>query len=371
MKKDQIVASTLIFYLLLISCSIEETKNQVIDLSKVETIIPKELIRFDKVDSLYFGYVGINSFAFDDGSFVLPVWDPTSFVKISEDGGKVLAKTLKGRGPGELLDIGTPTWDGEDQVYVYDQFQKKIVLYNTDLNLVREFVVKLDNGWRAIRIFPELQEGKYVVEGGPRSFKVAEMDKKRVYVYDLNSEETERKLDLYSHPYIPLGDLINGGSGSAMQLPFGNDQFIVYKPDSKTLLLFDTRTDLIAEININFDTLRTIPVNIPKEELTASEIDDMEKIEKKDGMRNSDWLRIEEALPEFKAQAKDMIYHKQKIWLKTHLKSDYDKWLVINMKGEIVKVVNLPKNSFLTHVSEHHLGIRLDDSTFGLFEAVE
>ena len=43
----------------------------------------------------------------------------------------------------------------------------------------------------------------------------------------------------------------------------------------------------------------------------------------------------------------------------------------MNQDGEVEKVVNLPKNTYLTHISEHHLGVRLDDSTFGLYEAVD
>lgn len=45
-------------------------------------------------------------------------------------------------------------------------------------------------------------------------------------------------------------------------------------------------------------------------------------------------------------------------------------WFVLNSEGEVLKRVMLPKNSYLTHIHKDHLGVRLDDSTFALFESL-
>ena len=63
-----------------------------------------------------------------------------------------------------------------------------------------------------------------------------------------------------------------------------------------------------------------------------------------------------------------MLYHSGEFWLKSNLRGDYEKWFVLNSKGKILHALNLPKGSILMHVSDKHLGIRLDDVTFALYE---
>jgi hypothetical protein len=77
-------------------------------------------------------------------------------------------------------------------------------------------------------------------------------------------------------------------------------------------------------------------------------------------------------LPENKALADQMMVDQNKIiWLKLNHTSTYQQWLTISAQGNLLQVIQLPKNSMLTHISENHLGVRLDNATFALFEYPE
>jgi hypothetical protein len=150
-----------------------------------------------------------------------------------------------------------------------------------------------------------------------------------------------------------------------MTVPYSDDQLIATIPQNKTLLLYDTRTDLIAEIDANFDTLRIIDINLPSELLSEEE---KGRIKTERELNEDEWKQVEPYLPERKAKAADMIYADDRIWLKTTIAAEGDVWVVMNMEGEIEYKVNLPSNSYLTHVSEFHLGVRLDEINFALYE---
>mgnify|MGYP003674639359 CR=1 FL=1 len=62
-----------------------------------------------------------------------------------------------------------------------------------------------------------------------------------------------------------------------------------------------------------------------------------------------------------------MIYHNGEFWMESNILGDTEMWLVLNSKGQITRVVHLPKDSMLMHVSDEHLGVRLNDVTFALF----
>ncbi|MCH2449743.1 MAG: hypothetical protein MK198_06300 [Gracilimonas sp.] len=79
------------------------------------------------------------------------------------------------------------------------------------------------------------------------------------------------------------------------------------------------------------------------------------------------WDALKSVLPEVKAPANNMIYHNGEFWMESNILGDTEMWLVLNSKGQITRVVHLPKDSMLMHVSDAHLGVRLDDVTFALF----
>ncbi|MEX0779018.1 MAG: hypothetical protein WD037_04745 [Balneolales bacterium] len=76
-------------------------------------------------------------------------------------------------------------------------------------------------------------------------------------------------------------------------------------------------------------------------------------------------------LPDEKTPVENMmIDHKGRIWLQLTYTADSQQWLIITADGTKEKIVNLPKDTMLTHISSHHLGVRLDDVTMALFEPI-
>jgi len=377
MKRAPIAVCILIFSLAFTSCSVEETKNQVIDLSKVESITPNELISFNNIDSLYFGYLGINSFPQKDGSFILGVQTPSHLVHISEDGKTAIGLTSTGRGPGEVSEIGIPTLGENSTINVYDQNKKANVTFDSSLELLDEFQIS-SNQDLYVDVIYQINEDNYLIEMNSIKW-IIDSDESKYLVFSIfnkatnNYGKTVKFLDrqyaqtenpVPPSPTKPYANYLGGDRA----ISYSDKQLYAFSNTRESMFVYNTGSDKIAEVDFNFDTLRTITVNFPSEEITNSEIDSIRKeIQEPDVLSN-----LISRLPNWKTPIERMLTdHKNRFWLKSNLRGNHEKWFVMNQDGKVEKLVHLPKNSFLTHVSEHHLGIRLDDSTFGLFEAVE
>jgi hypothetical protein len=349
-----------------VSCTESRNHKKAQSLQDLEELVPKQLTTFDHIDSLYYSYLGISSIGTKSGDFIVSIFDPAMLARINAEATQVSYTTHNGRGPGEVLDVGLPT-SGEDLIYVYDQSQSKIlVLKKEDLSLVQEMVPEPYQEFSISRVYPAFSNGMLPLVLGQSQLIIDKMGEKRLILFDPRSNKYGQSIPLQGVAYAPLGNLINGRSGSAIRVPYTDNQLIAPVPENKTLLLYDTRTDVIAEIDANFDTLRTISVNLPTEKITENEKD---RFKKEQDLSQQDWKNVEPYFPEVKAKAADMIYFNNTIWLKSNMEAEgADVWLILNMDGEIEYKVHLPGNSFLTHVASHNLGVRLDDTHFALYQ---
>ena len=126
----------------------------------------------------------------------------------------------------------------------------------------------------------------------------------------------------------------------------------------------------MAELNSSLDTLRILDVPLKRELLTRAEIDSLERIFNE--RSPNPWNAVHALLPEYKVSFDGMIVdHLDRIWLKLTRRSEFQEWLILSNDGEPEKLVQLPKEGILTHVSEHHLGFRADSHLFALYEAIE
>lgn len=361
----RLIAGLSLCILCLGGCSnTEQNKEQGLP-SDLKQLYPQQLTKFDKVDSLYFSYLGINAFLAEDNNIILAVWDPAMLLKTDFEGNTIIAKTDAGNGPGEIIDSGVPSMDAEGNFYVYDQRQSKIVIYDENLETLNEGLIKAKDGFRVSQIHSPFKNGGLLIELKKSGLAFIDNQSKVLNIYDVETGVFGDTIEIFSKPYAAVGDLLQYGASSAVQVPFSDDQLVVYKPESNTFFLFDTRTDVIAEIDSKFDTLKTITVNLPQEKVSQEELDELKRMD--ETLTSKDWEGIKTRMPELKAKADIMHYYKEEIWLKSNLKSEYDKWLVLDMNGEIKHAVNLPKNTFLTFVSETHLGVRLSDTEFSIF----
>jgi hypothetical protein len=78
---------------------------------------------------------------------------------------------------------------------------------------------------------------------------------------------------------------------------------------------------------------------------------------------------MKEIIPDHKIPVERMrIDPEGNFWLQLNYYSDTLQWLVMDREGNPQRIVHLPHESILTHVSDDHLGVRLNDITFAVYE---
>jgi sugar lactone lactonase YvrE len=162
--------------------------------------------------------------------------------------------------------------------------------------------------------------------------------------------------------------IIDGNIRGATQVPFSGDLLYDLSPDRKSLFVYWSEDNHITELDvITFDTLRTIDIRLPQENINSSEIDSL-----KDLYSTEQWNTLKKMLPSEKAFAEEMIIdQKGRFWMKSNIMGNYQKWFVLDRDGKPERRIHLPNEGTITHVSEHHIGFRNNEFNFTLFEAVE
>ena len=326
------------------------------------TVQPAQVMAFSEVDTLFFGFIGADTIPIDDDSFALT--DPRSgFVVQVDTAGSLVKKVAgQGRGPGEFLGglFLQPRPNGG--FTMYDQMNKKIGLFGPDAEYDAETVVDvpLDGITKAYDLG---KDTGYLIEGTDFSLRPnAGDERKKVFsIVNEKANQIDNQVKVPAQPYVVLGD-----GGSATALPFAHRQLIRYKPQTQTFFSYWTGSDNLAEVNARFDTLNTIAVDIPAEQMNQAEIDTIEN----ENPRG--WEDLKDKLPNTKTSVLNMrLGPNNTYWLKLAYHSDFDQWLILDSQGTPQKIVQLPKNVMLTHVSKYYLGVRLGPGTFALYEPVE
>lgn len=350
----------LLFAGLNISCTDKKSKLGEIDLASLATVTPKALTNFDKADSLYFSHLAYKSISLGSNRTIIADRQ-NKFVALVDDKGNLISKIREGRGPGEILDVYEMTKTSNNTIYFNDSDNKKILIFNEELDFIKEFKPKPYDGTAITSVFPG-EGGQYIFELNSFDFLENEdEERKKVFVqYDLNNEEYGKEFSIKDRPYART--YLDGNLVGASQVPFSDIALTAYNSRNHSLFVYETSKSKIIEVDVNFDTLRTIPVNLLKQKLSETEIDSLRA-----GERNERWKTMREYLPEFKSVAERFFYNDNQFWIESNLRGDYQKWFVLNMEGQIIKVVHLPKDGMVTHISDDNIGIRMSDSEFALY----
>jgi len=363
----QIKLLFLIFIFFVAGCHSESHSPQDL-INSLPRETPAQMVEFDSVDSLFLQHLGYETIVRDDGSFILPDREAALLIHVDESGNLIRQLGRKGRGPGEFLDITFSNEIPGGGILIYDQGNNKNAIFDRNLKYQTEFI-------------PESYDGAafYLLATGSSGIYIAVMTTDS-WMFD---KEAERKLilarydqsrgsfsNIRKYPTRPYARLfINGQMMGGTAVPYLPDHLIRYKPTTETLYTYWTASDKIAVRNTEFDTLRTISIDLPREELSSSEIDSLREEYSKE-----QWDTLSDMLPERKVPVEDMyIDDRERFWLRLNYRSEADTqmWLVTDKEGEPQKIIHLPKGVMLTHVSVHHLGVRLGPSSFALYEPIE
>lgn len=264
------------------------------------------------------------------------------------------------------MSTGQPTKDVNGNLYFNDQRQVKVAVYDSKLNLVNEFSPKRPEEGSFSRYF-HLSENQSIVEINDTSWPTRQSSDNYVFLSSYNPEtntysNTRRIQDR------PMAKMFREGgmAAGAFQVPFTAAHYIASNPLNNTAYSFYAGSNIIAELDSNLDTLRTIAVNLPTEPMSETEIEEIFS-----DPYNAEYDNLRDLLPEIKNPVNDMkVDEEGRIWLQSTLSGEKTSWFVMNSEGEVLKRVMLPKNSYLTHIHKDHLGIRLDETTLALYESV-
>ncbi len=351
----------LLVLLMFFGCVEKEQKETALNVEDIPAFTPNKILEIDAAGDRFFSHLGYQTVVLENGYIVLPDRELSNILVIDEEGN--LQKVIeKGRGPGEILDAYEFTQTSNGDIYTHDQHNDKILVFDKEFNFIREFIPPTYEN-TSIRKVYEMADSLLFFELSSFDY-LRNPDKKKVKIFVQYNPKTEtygQRWEVEDKPYAILR--IEGGVVGAGVVPYAFDQLTAFNPSNNSLFIFNTNTPTIAEINANFDTLSTRAVHLPTETVSKTELDSL----KADEM-DEQWKTMKVLIPEVKSQADDMIYHNGEFWLKSNLRGNFQKWFVVNSEGEILRIVHLPKEGMLTHVSEHHLGVRMNSTTFALFE---
>jgi hypothetical protein len=270
-----------------------------------------------------------------------------------------------GRGPGEVLDM-TMTKTPEGGIIAYDQTNMKLVRFDADMKFREDLPVTPPEKGGMLQFF-KLNNDEFLGQGSTNDWIFDKEEEHKILLarYNSGTDTYEDLLQLQGKKYARL--VIDGRPRGGAVVPYRSSQVVRYNPDEQTLWTMWTGSGVIAEMSPDFDTLQTVTVDLPQQELSSAEMDTLENTY---GERQ--WKTMQPALPQQKVAVEDMhVDWNGRFWLQLNYRSDYQLWLITDRDGTPQKIVHLPKGTMLTHVSEHHLGVRIGPGTFALYEPVD
>jgi len=355
--------------LYLFSCSPHERDSAQIDLSSIPLSVPEQIFQADHVDSVYFQYLAPRSLSDSEGNIVLNDWDSPFVLKLNRNGDLIEVIGRKGSGPGEIQRAGSTAFDKERNLFIFDVVRSRIIKLSNEFDLVQEFEPPiLDNMQRVTEVYATSADSLLLLKITSGLFLRAQNEKPKTIfaLWNLETGSFEQKAEYPAKAYARL--FVDGNMRGATQVPFSGDLLYDTSPDKQSLFVYWSEDNHITELDvITFDTLRTIDIQLPKESVSSSEIDSLKEL-----YRPEQWRTLRKILPAEKALAEDMIIdQKGRFWMKLNNIGNHQEWLVLNRDGTPEKIVQLPKEGSISHVSEYHIGFRNNETNFTLFEAVK
>lgn len=334
--------------------------------SAVPTVMPEKRVEFSALDTLFFQHLAYNSVAIDDGSFVLGDREGCMILHIDSTGRLIRRMAGPGRGPGEVRDVISLAKAPDGGILAYDQANQKGVRFDADMQFAGDIMVKSPPGAGLLRLYALGPDRAFISVAGTHGWIRDPDEPRRLQLarYDAESQSYREVQPLPARQYAPL--LVNGRPAGGTAVPFAPRHLVRYDPAGPSLWTFWTASGTLARLDSRLDTVQTVSVNLPVQEISSAEIDSLEKT-----YSARQWDTVREMLPEQKTPIRAMhLGGEGRFWLKLSYRSDFAEWLIVDRNGRPLKLVQLPKGSMLTHVSKHHLGLRMGPATFALYEPV-
>jgi hypothetical protein len=354
----------------LISCSSGNDRSDILNPDTLPVVEPAKLMEADQAGDVYFAHLNYTSAVLSSGNVIISDRQEAVILEISPEGELVRQIAGKGRGPGELQDMAGLSLDPDHNLYTYDQINQKIIIYLSEGSNPVELQPFQPDEFRVRSVYALQNDEKLLVR---KWLPSALQDESKSFVNRMIVYDRKEDAILSDQQYpdrIMARQTVNGSVVGGRIVPFTPDFLFSVSAGRESIYVSWSESNEIAQVDLSFDTLRTIQVNLERERLERSEMDSLEQ---DIGGRSPDmWRAVAEKLPEYKVSYEGMITdHLDQIWLKLTRWSAWQEWLVLSNEGDPQKIIRLPKEGRLTHVSEHHIGFREDDHIFALYEPVD
>lgn len=350
--------------LLISSCGTESEQVENLRVSDLPAVKPQQLIEIESAGDHFFNHIGYHSIPLADGSFLLPDRPQSTLYHLSDEGALLSIASPEGRGPGEVEDPLFLTLSADGTSMMYDQGNRKVLKFDDQGSFSEEFITPTGETSNISEVY--YLDNNYLTVFKSFEYITDPDTDPKAYLSILNQEQDEYTYSRQIRDRAHARNIVDGQPRGARQVPFAPEHLRAFNPKNKTVSLFWSGGDKIAKVNADLDTISTITVDVQPERLNQEE---RNRIREETG--DNMWPEMEDLLPETKAIADDMIIdHLGRHWLHLNHRSEFEQWLILSEEGEPEAVIQLPENAMLTHVSEHHLGVRLDDHFFALFEPI-
>lgn len=355
-----------IIVLILVSCAGNETTQNQIDLSQLPVVKPEKIVELDETGGRFFQHLNYYTAVKENGSVILNDRQGAFVAEINSEGEFQKMVAIEGRGPGEIQDVLSMSLRN-DELLMYDQRRKRIIYKDLEEEIIDEFEGIRSDFLQPTKVYFTSNDSLLLTELWSSAYLEME-DRTPEISFVLSEFGNTEILDQVTYPSKNYARMfVDGNLVGATAVPFAPDLLYDISPDFESMYVFWSENGQIAELSLTtFDTLRTIPLPLSGDEVNSVELDSLRDAY---GER---WKDLKNHIPEIKALADKMIVDdKNRFWLQLNRYSDFQEWLVADQNGNPLKIVQFPKGVMVTHVSEHHIGVRLDDHLFALYEAVD
>lgn len=352
--------------LMCLSCAQQQQESPEAFLQSLPHEHPQEINRFQHADSVYFSHLGYETIPLDGGSVLVYDRDNPVLAKVSPEGDLIHQFARSGRGPGEIQDILSVASISNDKIVVYDQGNRKLIQFDTEGSFINELMLpKFDEG-QATAIYPSPDSLQHLIRFDSYRFLT---DKSvdpyfSLVQYNTSDDNYEASQKFKERRYARL--IVDGDLRGAREVPYAPNHLIAKSSGEESFYSYWTGSAQIAERSQDYDTVRTISVDLPAQKLSSGERDSLRK-----KFDPAQWRTLSPKLPDEKIPVEKMkLGPGGQFWLKLNYRANSDLWLIMDEEGTPQKIVHLPRGSLLTHISGNHLGVRINDVTLAFYENV-
>lgn len=350
--------------LLVISC---QSVSEELPFQELPVFTPEITHQFESFgDDIFFSHLGYSTQLLENGAIFLPDRELNKIFKLSSEGNPISVIASEGRGPGEIQDVNFISRSFNNTILVYDQISRKVLRYSSSGDYIEEFILPTWDRGSLSEVY-ELDEDYFLTVF--RSFEYLrnfDLEPEAYLVmFEKSTEKYTQYITISDRPYAR--HIVNDQPRGGRMVPFSAEHLRYLNHQNSSFYSFWTEDQTIAGLNTSLDTTRTITFELSREKLSGDEITTI-----RDDQPDNLWRTMQPLLPEYKAIADDLkIDEKNNFWLKLNHRSEFQKWLILSESGEKLAIVELPKDGMLTHISDRHLGFRLDDHIFALLEPIK